>query len=208
MRLRKRSVISPTSLSYGTQGTTPDLAAVEALLAGVRGVVGREARVFYGTFPSELRPEHVTPDALRVLARWVDNRSVSIGAQSGSDRVLQRAHRGHDVAEVERAVRIALAEGFDPHVDFILGLPGEEPDDVEATLRLAERLVELGAKVHGHTFMPLPGTPLRAERPGTIAAAARRRLDRLAARGGLYGQWAQQEAIARDLAARRAAGRA
>lgn len=191
--------LSPTSLSWGTQGTTPDLAALDALLGGVRSIIGSAGRLWYGTFPSELRPEHVTPEAMALLARWVDNRTVIIGAQSGSERVLARAHRGHDVAAVERAAAVALEAGFTPHVDFIFGLPGEEPPDVEATLALAERLADRGARVHGHTFMPLPGTPFRAEPPGAVLPAARTRIDRLAARGRLYGQWAKQEAIARDL---------
>lgn len=195
--------ISPTSLSWGTQGLVPDLHALDALLGGIRGVIGRDRRLWYGTFPSEVRPEHVTPEVLALLARWVDNRTLIIGAQSGSERVLARSHRGHDVPAVERAVAVALEAGFVPHVDFIFGLPGEEPDDVEATLLLAERLADRGARVHGHTFMPLPGTPFRKEPPGRIEAAARRRLDRLAARGRLYGQWARQEAIAQELAATR-----
>jgi len=158
----------------------------------VREIVGREARVYYGTFPSEVRPEHVTPEALALLARYVDNRTLIIGGQSGSARVLEASGRGHGVLEIERAARIALENGFEPHVDFIFGLPGENPDDVEATLQLAERLAERGAKVHGHSFMPLPGTPWKSERPGTLAPEARVRVARLASRQKLYGQWESQ----------------
>ncbi len=43
--------LTPTSFSYGTQDETPDLAALEGLLASVRAIVGPRARVFYGTFP-------------------------------------------------------------------------------------------------------------------------------------------------------------
>lgn len=198
--------ITPTSLSYGSPGPEPDLEAVEALLRGVREVIGPSpgARLFYGTFPSEVRPEHVTPEAVALLKRWVDNDTLIIGGQSGSDAVLARMHRGHDVAAVERAVAIAIEGGFEPHVDFIFGLPGETPDDVEATLRLAEALAARGARVHGHTFMPLPGTPLQGAPPGRLSPATRARLDRLASSGGLYGQWARQLELAQDLAEHRA----
>jgi B12-binding domain/radical SAM domain protein len=206
-RVRDYRFVTPTSLSYGTQDTTPCLEAVERLLASVREIVGREARVFFGTFPSEIRPEHVTPEALALIARYADNRSIIIGGQSGSERILGASRRGHSVDEVERAACIALASGFEPHVDFIFGLPGEEPDDTEATLRLAERLVELGALVHGHTFLPLPGTPWRREAPGALAPAARARVARLASRQKLYGQWESQGRIAQDLA-RQLKGRA
>lgn len=202
-RVRDYRFITPTSLSYGTRDETPDLAAVEALLASVRAVVGPEARVYYGTFPSEIRPEHVTPGALALLARHVTNRTIIVGAQSGSERVLAASGRGHGVPEIERAVAIAVEAGFEPHVDFIFGLPGEEPADVEATLALAERLVERGARVHGHAFMPLPGTPWRGEAPGVLGGEARRRIARLASSQRLYGQWERQAAVARDLAARR-----
>lgn len=200
--------LSPTSLSYGSQGPEPDLAALEALLAMVREEIGPQRRLFYGTFPSELRPEHVTPAALRLLKRYVSNDTLIVGGQSGSQAVLDATHRGHSVAAIEAAVRTCLSEGFRPHVDFIFGLPGEGPPDVEATLQLAERLAALGARVHGHTFMPLPGTPLRDAPPGQVSEDTRRRLHRLAARGGLYGQWERQEDFAAELARGRALPRA
>jgi B12-binding domain/radical SAM domain protein len=197
---RDHRFITPTSLSYGASGTEPDLAAVEALLRGVREVIGPTSRLFYGTFPSEVRPEHVSLEALALLKRYVDNTTIIIGGQSGSDAALARMHRGHDAATVERAVAIALEGGFTPHVDFIFGLPHETEDDVEATLRLAEAIAARGARVHGHTFMPLPGTPLRDAPAGSITPAARLRLDRLASGGRLYGQWERQAKVAQDLA--------
>jgi len=195
--------LSPTSLSYGSDGPDPDLAAVEALLAGAREIIGPDRNLFYGTFPSELRPEHVTSQVLALLKRYVDNKTLILGGQSGSERVLEKSARGHGVAEIERATALCLEAGFKPHVDFIFGLPGERREDVEATLALARRLAEQGARVHGHTFMPLPGTPFQAEAPGRIDAATRAQLLQLASRGRLYGQWQQQVEVARDLAGQR-----
>jgi B12-binding domain/radical SAM domain protein len=195
--------LTPTSLSYGTHGPEPDLAAVEALLAGVREEIGAERKLWFGTFPSEVRPEHVTPHSLALLRRWVSNRALIVGGQSGSDRVLAHSARGHDASTIERAVALCVEHGFVPHVDFLLGLPGEEPADVEATLQLMDRLVERGAKVHGHTFLPLPGTPFRKAAPGALSPPVRRRLEQLATKGQLYGQWRQQEATAQEMASAR-----
>lgn len=197
--------LTPTSMSYGARGPEPDLAAVEALLAGVREDIGPARKLWFGTFPSEVRPEHVTPASLALLRRYVDNRTLIVGGQSGSDRVLAASARGHDVAAIERAVALCHEHGFVPHVDFLLGLPGEEPADVEATLQLMDRLVARGAKVHGHTFLPLPGTPFRRAAPGALTDAVRQRLRQLASKGQLYGQWEQQEATARELAGARTA---
>jgi B12-binding domain/radical SAM domain protein len=196
--------LSPTALSYGARGPEPDLGAVEALLAGVREEIGPARKLWFGTFPSEVRPEHVTPASLQLLRRYVSNRALIVGGQSGSDRVLAASARGHDVAAVERAVALCVEHGFVPHVDFLFGLPGEEPADVEATLRCMDALVARGAKVHGHTFLPLPGTPFRRAAAGALGAATRQRLRQLASRGQLYGQWEQQERTARELAARAA----
>lgn len=195
--------ISPTSLSYGSADESPNLDAVEALLAAVREAAGAEGRVFFGTFPSEVRPEHVTPESLAVLKRWVDNDNLIIGGQSGSAQVLEHSRRGHDVAAIERAVRVCAESGFVANVDFILGLPGETPDDLSLTLDLMESLADAGARVHGHTFMPLPGTPFREAAPGVVAPEHHARLDRLASQGKLYGHWRAQMATAQAIAERR-----
>ncbi|MBL8728226.1 MAG: TIGR04013 family B12-binding domain/radical SAM domain-containing protein [Planctomycetes bacterium] len=195
--------LTPTSMSYGATGPEPDLAAVEALLAAVREEIGPQRRLWFGTFPSEVRPEHVTDASLRLLRRWVTNKALILGGQSGSDRVLAASARGHDAATVERATALCLEYGFVPHVDFLFGMPGEAPADVEATLALMDRLVARGAKVHGHTFLPLPGTPFRKAAPGVLTPAMRQRLLAMASKGQLYGQWQQQEVTARELAERR-----
>ena len=195
--------ITPTSMSYGTSDESMNLEAVERLLAAVREAMGPDGRVFYGTFPSEVRPEHVTPEALALLKRYVDNDNLIIGGQSGSERILQATRRGHDVETVVRAASLAVEAGFVPNVDFILGLPGEAPEDVRATLALMKRLADLGARVHGHTFMPLPGTPYRDAPPGSVDDETRRELDRLASRGRLYGHWNHQAKLANGIAERR-----
>jgi B12-binding domain/radical SAM domain protein len=197
--------LTPTSLSYGSDDTTPNLDAVDALLATVRDGAGAEAKVFFGTFPSEIRPEHVTPRALEILRRWVDNRTLVIGGQSGSDRILEETRRGHTVADIVRAVELCVAGGFRPDVDFLLGLPGETAEDRQASMALAERLVEMGARIHSHAFMPLPGTPLRDATPSPIEPEAMLAMARLESKGKAYGQWRRQLVTAESLVrARRA----
>lgn len=196
--------LSPTAFSYGAKGREVDLGALEALLAGVRESMGRSAKVYFGTFPSEVRPEHVTHAALSLVKRYASNTQLVIGGQSGSDRVLEEAHRGHTREDVLRAVRVAREAGFLPNVDFLFGLPGERAREAQESLLFARELADLGARVHAHTFMPLPGTPLSLARPGRLAPRIALELEHLANRGALYGQWRVQESIARSLARRRA----
>jgi B12-binding domain/radical SAM domain protein len=199
--LRDVRFITPTALSYGSQTEEPNLDAVEELLAGCREGIGPNGRVFFGSFPSEIRPEHVSREALRLVKKYCDNNNIIVGAQSGSDRVLDAAKRGHGVEEVKRAARLGIEEGFRINVDMIFGMPGEDRQDVSDSLDLARELADLGARIHAHTFMPLPGTPWRDAPPGDVDPETIREVDRLSRRGALYGHWQKQ----RDHAARLAA---
>jgi B12-binding domain/radical SAM domain protein len=199
--LRDVRFITPTAMSYGSQSDEPDLAAVEEMLAACKEGIGPDGRVFFGSFPSEIRPEHVSRAALRLVKKYCANKNIIVGAQSGSDRVLEAAKRGHGVDEVKRAVRLGVEEGFQINVDMIFGMPGEDRGDVDASLGLARELADLGARIHAHTFMPLPGTPWRDAPPGDVDPATISEVDRLSQRGALYGHWQKQRDHAVRLAA-------
>jgi len=198
--------LTPTALSYGADDESPRLDAVEALLRTTREAAGPGARVYFGTFPSEVRPEHVSAEALAIIRRWADNDAIVIGAQSGSERVLAAMRRGHGVAEVERAVRLTREAGLRPEVDLLLGFPGETRADREASLQLAERLVALGARIHSHAMLPLPGTPMRDAIPERIEDEVATRLARLEARGAAWGAWRRQVIAGEQLVRRRRLG--
>jgi B12-binding domain/radical SAM domain protein len=188
--------VTPSALAWGSDDGLPRIEALEEMLSRVRGAAGAAARIWFGTFPSEVRPEHVTPEVLRLLRRHVANDHLAIGAQSGSDLVLEACHRGHRAEDVRRAVRLALEAGFRAKVDLIFGLPGETPDDAAASRAMATELADAGAEIRAHAFLPLPGTPWAGAAPGRIDAATRELLGRLAGKGRLSGPWRRQEGVA------------
>lgn len=198
--LRDIRFITPSALSYGTEGPEPRLDRVEEMLAAVRRTIGPHGRIFFGSFPSEVRPEHITPPALTLLKRYVNNDNLIIGAQTGSDRLLRLSGRGHTVEQARAAVRYTLEAGFRANVDLIFGMPGETEEDRRQTLRFALELAEMGARIHAHTFLPLPGTPWARKPPGRISAEWRRIFGRLSATGKLYGSWKQQADLAQWIA--------
>jgi radical SAM superfamily enzyme YgiQ (UPF0313 family) len=189
--------VTPNAFAYGSEdnGRTVNLDAIERLLRGMAALVGRE-RVYFGTFPSEVGPETVTPEAVALVRRYSGNDTLLFGAQTGSDRLLKTLHRNHTLADVYRAAEVIVAGGLTAIVDLIFGLPGEEAEDAAATLRLMEDLVVMGAVLHTHTFMPLPGTPLENAPPGRVNPLLHPLLDRLASQGHQIGQWRRQEEIA------------
>ena len=190
--------VTPNAFAYLSEdnGRTANLDAIERLLREMAALVGKEL-VYFGTFPSEVGPETVTPEAVALIRRYCGNDNLIFGAQTGSDRLLRALRRSHTVADIHRAAETIAAGGLTPIVDLIFGLPEEEAEDVAATLRLMEDLVAMGAVLHTHTFMPLPGTPLENAPPGRVDPALHPLLDRLASQGHQIGQWRKQEEIAR-----------
>lgn len=185
--------LSPDAFAYGSKdGRALALDKIEALLKGVREIIGEKGKIFFGTFPSEVRPEHVTPETLELTLRYAANKRLVIGAQSGSGRMLEAIRRGHTVDDIYRAAKLAAAAGFDANVDFIFGLPGETETDAELTITVIEDLVKLGARIHAHTFMPLPQTPFAGESQVPLSARTEKFLKTLCSRGHAFGQWERQ----------------
>lgn len=185
---------SPNSLAYGSDGISPRLDKVESLLSSLSE---QKKPIYFGTFPSEVRPEFVSNKALELIAKYCANKTLSIGGQSGSEHILRAINRGHSVSQIEEACDLCLEYCLMPQVDLIFGLPMESSDDQMQTLRLAKRIVALGGKARAHYFTPLPGTPLYNTTPSPLAEDIEAELGRLALVGRLTGVWANK-ARARD----------
>jgi len=201
--LRDVRVITPNAFSYGSaDGRSLNLPALEGLLAALRETLGGAGRLFFGTFPSEVRPEHVNQTTLGLVKRYANNGNLLIGAQSGSQRMLDRCGRGHTVEDVFQAAAGTVAAGLVPLVDFIFGLPGETPDDLQSTVDVIRRLAGMGAKIHAHTFMPLPQTRFAQAPPGKIPGRLRLVVKELIRQDALFGIWHRQQGEAQRIARR------
>lgn len=186
--------VTPNAFAYlAPDGRSAQPAAVETLLLEAGRVFGR-SHVYFGSFPSEVRADSVTPELVQMVKTLAANDNVVIGAQSGSDRLLSELHRGHDTGQVIQAVEWLRRAGFRVYVDFIFGLPGELPADREQTRLLIKRLAGMGATIHGHSFIPLPGSPLGNAPPPRLDEETRQLLLHLAGKGNHCGQWRKQEA--------------
>ncbi len=84
-------------------------------------------------------------------------------------------------------------------MDFIFGFPFETDEDLRASLRTYEILSRLGARVHAHYFMPLPGTPYSRLTPRPLPSWFLKELDRLASEGKLFGSWRNQIEISKEI---------
>jgi B12-binding domain/radical SAM domain protein len=177
---------SPNSLAYGSNGLGPRLEKIEALL---KVLAEQKKPIYFGTFPSEVRPEFVSTPALELLTKYCANKSISIGGQSGSPAVLRSIGRGHGPEAILAACELCMENDLTPQVDLIYGLPMESEEDQHMTLNLAKWIVGKGGKVRAHRFTPLPGTPLAASQPAPLSKEVESELGRLALQGDLTGTW-------------------
>lgn len=189
-RYRQIRMVTPNALAYGSDGVHMRLDKVERLLSLLKRDLSRE--VYFGTFPSEVRPDWITPASVALISSYCDNTRLHIGAQSGSDDLLSRLRRGHSQADALSALDHTRDGGLIPVVDVILGFPDETEEEQKATLDLVREVCRNGF-VHAHRFIPLPGTPLAGSTATPVIPEAKAVLGKLALSGRVTGSWNEPE---------------
>lgn len=179
--------IASNAFGYGSDGIHPRFDKVEKLLSALHKLPDK--KIFFGTFPSEVRPEFVTDESVELVRKYCANDSLSVGVQSGSDRILKEIQRGHTVGDSISAVECCLEHEIVPAVDFIFGLPTETEEDQEKSLNLVHWICKKGGTVRAHYLTPLPGTPYASAVPSEVSDQVRRELGKLALGGKLTGYW-------------------
>ena len=95
------------------------------------------------------------------MARWLRAagcHTVYIGAESGSQRILNLLKKGILVDDIVKSVRILKRAGLGVILSFVIGTPSETKQEVDATIDLACRLDP--DLVQFTVCTPYPGTPL------------------------------------------------
>ena len=96
-------------------------------------------------------------DALALLVE-AGLRAISIGFESGSDRVLRLLHKGTTVEQNRQAAAICHRLGLRIFGNYMLGLPTETPEEMMDTARLVR---DLGAAFSNVSlYAPSPGSDL------------------------------------------------
>ncbi|MDD5593809.1 MAG: radical SAM protein [Candidatus Margulisbacteria bacterium] len=90
-------------------------------------------------------------------------RSYVMGAESGSQKVLDIIEKKITVAEILNSARVLNGTKIFAKYSFIMGLEGEKREDAAATYRVCAEMVDLNPKVHitpPLTFRYYPGSPI------------------------------------------------
>lgn len=105
----------------------------------------------------EGNPAALTAEGLYAYRAGGVNR-LSLGVQSAHERELKALGRLHSFSDAREAVKLARSVGIDNiNLDFMLGIPGQTPDSLRATLEAA---LELSPEhLSAYCLSIEPGTP-------------------------------------------------
>lgn len=94
------------------------------------------------------RPDSITTDKLKVMSDYNVTR-ISVNPQSMNQKTLKLIGRHHTVQQVYNAFEMARNAGFDNiNMDFIVGLPEEDIEDVRHTMEGAVKLKPDSLTIH------------------------------------------------------------
>lgn len=93
------------------------------------------------------RPDTITPEKLAVIEANGAGR-ISVNPQTLHNGILQQIGRRHTVEDFMRAYEDARKTGLAVNVDLIAGLPGDDPDKFEYTVRRTTELAPQNLTVH------------------------------------------------------------
>ncbi|MDI6852194.1 MAG: TIGR03960 family B12-binding radical SAM protein [Deltaproteobacteria bacterium] len=128
-----------------------------------------------------LRADTLTPDIMAQIRR-VRRTGLTIAPEAGSDRLRKVINKNLPEEEILAAAHRAFAGGWQLlKLYFMLGLPGETPEDREAIAHLAQRILQSGGKkrrvrlnISLSTFIPKPHTPFQWEGQAGLEESRRR----------------------------------
>ena len=88
------------------------------------------------------RPDYISGEILDLLEKY-GVKTIELGLQSSSEKVLSLSKRGHTYLDEENACKMIVDRGFSLVGQLMIGLPGSTPDDEIETARF---IVKSGAK--------------------------------------------------------------
>ena len=110
---------------------------------------------------AEIRADYFNEDFIKAI-KGTKCKRLYIGAESGSDRVLEILKKDIKAKNIENAARIATENGIGITCSFMIGIPGETKEDRDMTIDFIHKLVnDYKIDIDGPKFLnPYPGTEI------------------------------------------------
>lgn len=110
---------------------------------------------------SEIRADYVNEFLIKEIVRH-KCQGIYIGAESGSQRVLDMIQKDIKVHDIIKSVQLCKKYNLDLTLSFMTGIPGEEEEDIRKTMDFIDSLAKIYQKINIEfkIYTPYPGTPL------------------------------------------------
>jgi radical SAM superfamily enzyme YgiQ (UPF0313 family) len=120
----------------------------------------RFGKIGFGKFAmgTGMRLNIIDQELLSAMKKANFHRVISVGIESGSQRILDFIRKGTDLKLIRDKVSLMDEMGFYPSGNFILGFPTETREEIRETIDLAFKLPL--REVSFTALQPLPGTEL------------------------------------------------
>ncbi len=121
-----------------------------------------------------IRPEVVTEHLAELLSKG-EQKSVTIAPDAASPRLREIINKRMDELEIIDAAKTLISHGISRlKLYFIVGLPGEKTEDIEAIVELSRKVADVGygpRAIHlsVNPLIPKPHTPFQWEKAPTVA---------------------------------------
>ncbi len=108
----------------------------------------------------DTRADLVSRDLLRAM-KGAGCKTIWFGVESGSQRILEKLNKGLTLHQIEDAFKLCKQEGIQTACSFMLGIPGETVDDMQASFKFARKLDPDWCRFN--IFVAVPGSTLYKE---------------------------------------------
>ena len=93
------------------------------------------------------RPDYIDEEILEILKKY-GVKTIELGLQSSSDKVLKITKRGHNFEAEKKSCRMIVENGFDLVGQMMIGLPGSDPESELETARFISSVGARGARIY------------------------------------------------------------
>ncbi|MCL2250088.1 MAG: B12-binding domain-containing radical SAM protein [Oscillospiraceae bacterium] len=111
------------------------------------------------TWFCESRVDILSYELLRKMRR-AGLTGIQVGAESGSQEILDSVNKGITLAQVHNVFKWCKELEVSAATNLIIGQPTDTRETIQETIRMAHDLTSLGAQVTFSVSTPFPGTPM------------------------------------------------
>ena len=108
----------------------------------------------------DTRVDLLSRDLLRKM-KTAGCKTIWFGVESGAPRILSKINKGVTVEQIEQGFKLCKEEGIQTACSFMMGIPGETIEDMEASFKFARKLDPDWCRFN--IFIAVPGSSLYEE---------------------------------------------